>query len=125
MATKKDRDLARMDDVELLAAVPDDEWAFPEFYRRHFFDLAGWMYRRTGDAEAAHALGDAHSDVFNCGVAVSPPSDFYYYGESGCKAVEGLSSSQMLFVFADTAYSERYLGLASENQNVGAYDVSI
>ena len=58
MATKKDRDLARMDDVELLAAVPDDEWAFPEFYRRHFFDLAGWMYRRTGDAEAAHGIAN-------------------------------------------------------------------
>ncbi len=47
-----------MTDTELLAAVPDSEWAFPEFYRRHFFDLAGWMFRRTHDAQTAHALAN-------------------------------------------------------------------
>lgn len=45
-------------DSELLAHVFDDEWAFPEFYRRHFFDLAGWLCRRTGDAEAAHGIAN-------------------------------------------------------------------
>jgi len=45
-------------DTELLRAVSDDEWAFPEFYRRHFFDLAGWVFRRTGDAEASHGIAN-------------------------------------------------------------------
>lgn len=47
-----------MDDASLLQLVPTDEWAFPEFYRRHFFDVAAWMYRRTGDAESAHGLAN-------------------------------------------------------------------
>jgi len=45
-------------DTELLLTVVDDEWAFPEFYRRHFFDLAGWLFRRTADAEAANGIAN-------------------------------------------------------------------
>ena len=45
-------------DTDLLLHVIDDEWAFPEFYRRHFFDLAGWLYRRTNDAEAANGIAN-------------------------------------------------------------------
>jgi len=45
-------------DVELLAACPYDEWAFPEFYQRHFLDVAGWVFRRTSDAEAAHGIAN-------------------------------------------------------------------
>lgn len=47
-----------MTDTALLAAVPENQWAFPEFYRRHFFDLAGWLFRRTSDANTAHALAN-------------------------------------------------------------------
>lgn len=55
---RKHKQTATATDVELIAAVPFDEWAFPEFYRRYFFHLAGWMYRRTNDAEAAHGLAN-------------------------------------------------------------------
>lgn len=55
---RRSRDLSSMTDTELLAAVPYEQWAFPEFYRRHFFDVAGWMFRRTHDAGTAHALAN-------------------------------------------------------------------
>ncbi len=65
----KQVDAASLDDVELLAAVPHDEWAFPEFYRRHFFDLAGWLYRSTEDALAAHHLAvEAMASAFRSAV---------------------------------------------------------
>jgi DNA-directed RNA polymerase specialized sigma24 family protein len=43
------------DDALLLAARRDAE-AFAEFYRRHARPLAGYLLRRTGDAEAAADL---------------------------------------------------------------------
>lgn len=54
----RSNDPADRSDTELLRDVARDEWAFPEFYRRHFFDLAGWLYRRTRDAEAAHGIAN-------------------------------------------------------------------
>ncbi len=61
-------------DTELLRSVATDEWAFAEFYRRHFFDLAGWLYRRTNDAEAAHGIAnEAMAKAFSW--AIKPGRD--------------------------------------------------
>ena len=49
-----------------------------------------------------HALADDRDNVFGCGVAVAPVTDWRYY---------------------DTAYTERYMGL--ERDNYKGYDVSI
>lgn len=43
-------------DVELLGAAHEDSTAFEEFYKRHLLGLSGWLYRRTRDADVAHAL---------------------------------------------------------------------
>ena len=58
VAVMRTRDAEDRSDTDLLLAVCDDEWAFPEFYRRHFFDLAGWLFRRTSDAEAANGIAN-------------------------------------------------------------------
>lgn len=52
------RELAAESDFELIARAPLDQWAFPEFYRRHFFGLAGFVMTRVGDAEIAHSLAN-------------------------------------------------------------------
>ena len=73
--TKFDED---RNDTALLRDVFDDEWAFPEFYRRHFFDLAGWLYSRTGDAEAAHGIAnEAMAKAFSW--AIKPGRDDIEY----------------------------------------------
>lgn len=59
------------------------------------------LFQGYGGFIALHALGDGQSDVFQCGVAVSPVTDWRYY---------------------DTAYAERYLGLLRTNYK--GYDVS-
>ncbi|GEM_PF-5464307 len=50
------RDYESLPDSDLLRLVPTDEWAFPEFYRRHFFGLAAWLFKRVHDPELAHGL---------------------------------------------------------------------
>jgi DNA-directed RNA polymerase specialized sigma24 family protein len=46
----------RSSDEALLLAARRDADAFAEFYRRHARPLAGFLVRRTGDAEAAADL---------------------------------------------------------------------
>jgi RNA polymerase sigma-70 factor (ECF subfamily) len=46
----------RSSDEALLQAARRDAEAFAEFYRRHARPLAGYLVRRTGDAEAAADL---------------------------------------------------------------------
>ena len=59
------------------------------------------MFQSYGGFVTLHALGDSRSDVFCCGVAVAPVTDWRYY---------------------DTVYTERYMGLARDNYK--GYDVS-
>ncbi|ELU09076.1 hypothetical protein CAPTEDRAFT_132211, partial [Capitella teleta] len=58
----------------------------------------GWSY---GGFVAAHALGDADQKVISCGISVAPVTDWRYY---------------------DTAYTERYMGFASSDDNFRGYD---
>jgi RNA polymerase sigma-70 factor, ECF subfamily len=48
--------MERSSDEALLLAARRDAEAFAEFYRRHARPLAGYLVRRTGDAEAAADL---------------------------------------------------------------------
>ncbi|KAK2154977.1 hypothetical protein LSH36_252g03048 [Paralvinella palmiformis] len=57
----------------------------------------GWSY---GGFVTAHAIGD-DAQAFNCGISVAPVTDWRYY---------------------DTAYTERYMGLAHSNDNYRGYD---
>lgn len=50
--------LGNASDTELIALAPTNEWAFPEFYRRHFFGLAGLLCTRVGDPAIAHDLAN-------------------------------------------------------------------
>lgn len=43
-------------DELLLRESHSDPTAFEEFYRRHLLALSGWLYRRTRDADVAHAI---------------------------------------------------------------------
>ncbi|ELU01683.1 hypothetical protein CAPTEDRAFT_228215 [Capitella teleta] len=60
----------------------------------------GWSY---GGFVTAHALGHSGNDVISCGVAVAPVTDFRYY---------------------DTAYTEKFMGLAHSDDNYKGYDES-
>jgi len=59
--------------------------------------IFGWSY---GGHTASHVVGDT-DDVFTCGIAVAPVVAKTYY---------------------DTAYTERYLAYATEDDNAGGYD---
>jgi dipeptidyl-peptidase-4 len=60
----------------------------------------GWSY---GGFVVSHILGDKDDRTVRCGIAVAPVTDWRYY---------------------DTAYTERYMGFASSNDNYRAYDDS-
>ncbi|KAI0215541.1 Dipeptidyl aminopeptidase-like protein 6 [Lamellibrachia satsuma] len=67
----------------------------------HFVDrqrIAIWG-ASYGGYVTAHAVAD--SDLYQCGVAVAPVTDWRYY---------------------DTVYTERYMGLANSNDNFRGYD---
>lgn len=51
-------EFAAKSDFDLIAMAPLDQWAFPEFYRRHFFGLAGFVMTRVGDVEIAHSIAN-------------------------------------------------------------------
>jgi dipeptidyl-peptidase-4 len=57
----------------------------------------GWSY---GGFLTAHALGDRDNDIFKCGIAVAPVTDWRYY---------------------DTVYTERFMGM-SHDDNYRGYD---
>ncbi|KAK2174164.1 hypothetical protein NP493_821g01037 [Ridgeia piscesae] len=67
-----------------------------EFVDRQRVAIWGASY---GGFVSAHAVAD--SDLYTCGVAVAPVTDWRYY---------------------DTIYTERYMGLANSNDNFRGYD---
>ena len=42
-------------------------------------------FQSYGGFVTAHALGDERDDVFNCGIAIAPVTDWRYYGAINCK----------------------------------------
>ncbi|CAD5124113.1 DgyrCDS12415 [Dimorphilus gyrociliatus] len=67
-----------------------------EFIDQSRVAIWGWSY---GGFVTTHALGDEHSNIFKCGIAVAPVTDWRYY---------------------DTTYSEKYLGLYKKNADAYA-----
>ncbi|MCP4958434.1 MAG: hypothetical protein GY925_04095 [Actinomycetia bacterium] len=58
VAGRPQLDVTTATDIELIVSVPYEEWAFPEFYRRRFFGLAGFIHSRVDDVEVAHCLAN-------------------------------------------------------------------
>ncbi|KAK2157135.1 hypothetical protein LSH36_197g03008 [Paralvinella palmiformis] len=82
----------------------DDQALATEFLRNkfHYIDdtriaVWGWSY---GGFVSSHLIGRKGS-LFTCGIAVAPVTDWRYY---------------------DTAYTERYMGLSSLEENFRGYD---
>jgi RNA polymerase sigma factor (sigma-70 family) len=61
--------LERADDAELLARSGADAQAFAVFYRRHERLIAGWLIRRTRDAEVT---ADLTAEVFAAAYLAAP-----------------------------------------------------
>ncbi|TRY63634.1 hypothetical protein TCAL_00828 [Tigriopus californicus] len=64
------------------------------------FAIWGWSY--GGYATAMTLIQDT-ADVFACGISVAPPTDWLFY---------------------DTVYTERYMGLPTPEDNMGGYNQS-
>ena len=110
--------------------------------RRSVHLIGPRLFQSYGGFVTAHALGDEHSDVFKCGISVAPVTDFRYYGSHFELFVYLLfkfesivisdevhdctySVYQMHVSVADTAYTERYLGLAHSTEDAIRYEVSL
>lgn len=71
----------------------------------------GWGF---GGYVTSMILG-SQQNVFKCGVAVSPISDWLYYSEIPCALLRSMQSNLDKYYPIDSAFTERILGLPSEN----------
>lgn len=99
--------------VEVQDQVEVLEYLFTEnkYLDRTRVGIWGWGY---GGYVTSMVLGLGNQQkVYKCGVAVSPISDWLYYS----KALLSIELYQMLQVrtFADSAFTEKVLGLPTEN----------
>ncbi|NXE46567.1 DPP4 peptidase, partial [Casuarius casuarius] len=94
--------------------VEDQIAAARKFSEMSFVDkdriaLWGWSY---GGYVTSMVLGSG-SGVFKCGIAVAPVSSWQYYGITFCS-----------FFITDSIYTERYMGLPTESDNLQNYNSS-
>jgi dipeptidyl aminopeptidase/acylaminoacyl peptidase len=80
----------------------------------------GWSY---GGYVTLRALSDEDQDVFQCGIAVAPVTNWRFYGES---APYTCSVTKVLFkhLISDSVYTERYMGQPGVDGNYKGYEES-
>lgn len=83
----------------------------------------GWSY---GGYTTVKTLELDISNVFQCGISVAPVTSWLYYGNIiSLKFQTSLDMSLLKFLFlTDSMYTERYMGLPTEEDNLKGYQRS-